>query len=39
MGEISMPILITSVDISRSKEFVFSSIKKEEYIQDIEIPY
>ncbi len=37
MGEINMPILITSVDISRSKEFVFSSIKKEEYIQDIEI--
>lgn len=37
MGQIKMPILIPTVDISKAKEFVFSSIKREEYIQDIEI--
>ena len=37
MGEIKMPILVPSVDISSSKEFIFSSIKKSEYIQDIKI--
>ena len=37
IGQIKMPILIPAVDISKSREFVFSSIKREEYIQDIEI--
>lgn len=37
IGQIEMPLLIPTVDISKSREFVFSSIKNEEYINDIEI--
>lgn len=37
VGQIKMPLLITSVDISESREVIFSSIKKKEYIGDIEI--
>lgn len=32
-----MPILIPTVDISKSKEFIFSSIKNKDYIQDISV--
>ena len=37
IGQIEMPLFIPTVDISKSREFVFSSIKNEEYINDIEI--
>lgn len=37
IGQIEMPLFIPTVDISKSKEFVFSSIKNKEYINDIEI--
>lgn len=32
-----MPILIPAVDIAKSKEFIFSSIDKKEYIQEISV--
>ncbi len=37
IGQIKMPLLVTSVDISKSKEIIFSSIAKEEYIGEIDV--
>ena len=37
IGQIKMPILIPAVDISRSKEYIFSSIQNKEYINDIPV--
>lgn len=37
INEIKMPLLIPTVDISKSKEVVISSINNENYLQDIEI--
>lgn len=37
IGKIKMPLLITSVDISKSEEVIFSSINKKEYIGDIPV--
>lgn len=37
VSEIKMPIFIPTVDITKSKEFVFSSIKSKKYIGDIDI--
>ena len=37
INEIKMPLLIPTVDISKSKEVVISSINNDNYLQDIEI--
>lgn len=37
IGQIRMPLLIPAVDISKSQEYIFSSIPNEEYINDIEV--
>lgn len=37
IGQIKMPLLITSVDISKSQEVIFSSIPKKEYIGHIPV--
>ena len=37
VSEIEMPLLIPTVDITKSKEFVCSSIKSRKYIGDIEV--
>lgn len=37
IGQIKLPLLVTSVDISKSKEIIFSSIKNEKYINEIEV--
>ena len=37
VGQIKMPILIPAVDISRSREYIFSSIQNSEYINDIPV--
>ena len=37
ISEISMPVFIPAVDISKSKEIIFSSVKSKKYIGDIEI--
>lgn len=37
IGQIKKPLLITSVDISKSQEVVFSSISKNEYIGEITV--
>lgn len=37
VSEIEMPIFIPAVDITKSKEFVFSSIKSKKYIGDIDV--
>lgn len=37
MNQIKMPIFIPTVDISKSKEYIFSSVQNPKYIQDIEI--
>ena len=37
INQIKMPLLVTSVDISKSKEVIFSSIQKNEYIGDISV--
>lgn len=37
IGQIKMPLLVTSVDISKSEEVIFSSIEKKEYIGDIPV--
>ena len=37
IGQIKMPLLITSVDISKSEEVIFSSIPKNEYIGEIPV--
>lgn len=37
IGEIKLPLLIPAVDISKAKEFIFSSIKGKEYINDITV--
>lgn len=37
IGQIKMPLLVPTVDITKSKEYILSSIKRNDYIQDIEI--
>ena len=37
ISQIKMPIFITSVDISSSKEIIFSSIKKDKYINNVDV--
>lgn len=37
ISEVDMPIFVPAVDISESKEMIFSSIKSKKYIGDIEI--
>lgn len=37
IGQIKMPILIPAVDISRSREYIFSSIQNNKYINDIPV--
>jgi len=37
IGQVKMPLLVTSVDISKSEEVIFSSIPKKEYIDKIPV--